>query len=243
MKCYNSPGLPVSPKLMFDAAKLRAKVALRHATWQSYEWAYIAARLTSWAVLAVLLFLFANLIPVVNPFLRGVLTFVAWAVTGPAVCTVIRRSLHGFLARRVFSTRIVAWITSEAIGIQTSTYPGGIVIWRKWKGLTVRGRLSMTNDRQAMQRRQAVNHRPLQDRMHFETARTLRLVLSIDTKNRANADAQSQSMRAIPLSSIDHRVAERLSVVLSAAMALTVDATSKPKRKWGTPKGVDIDAS
>lgn len=216
---------------------------MRHATWRSYEWAYITARIVSWVLLAVLLFWLAKLLSAIHPVVLPMIVLYAWALLGPSICTIIRRALHGFLARKIFCTRFVAWITSEAIGIQTSEFPNGIVVWRKWNGLTVRGRLSTTSDGLAMQRRQSLSKRPAEDRSHFETARTLRLIISTDSKNRVNAGAQSQSMRAIRLTCIDERMAEKLSVVLSAAMALTVDATSKPKRKWETPKGVDIDSS
>ncbi|QDV61992.1 hypothetical protein Mal65_11200 [Crateriforma conspicua] len=240
MIAYVSPGLPSFPVLQWDPERRLAKVSIRHANWRSHEWAFMWSKLIAMLVLLVATIAVWNKTVGYELLARIVVTGLFLAIFGRLLVLFVRRSLQGFLARRFFPSRGTFWFSRKGVGIKSDLFPSGFVIWRRWKGLPVTSQFSIASDPGAIERRQEAANREPFDRMHLDTARILRLILSTETRATANQAGRVHPVRAIPICEIDEQVAERVCIVLSTAAALTsaldVDA-SRQQRAIGR----DID--
>lgn len=241
MICVSSPGLPTSPRLMFDPKLKRASVSFRHATWRSHEWALMTGKAIGFAVLIAVLVQIWGLTGGFEVLGRIVIVMVAAAVLGPWLGFLVRRSLQGFLARRIFASRTSAWFTRRGIAFRSSLFPEGVLIWWEWRGLPVSGSFSLSADPAASERGSFFSDRPSYDRSHFDSARVLRVVLrTLTTATAANQAGSVHPVRAIPITEIDEATAERVSVVFSTAAALTMPRVEDAPTR-NSNRGVDID--
>ncbi len=240
MKRIVSPGLPPWPTLMYDPQHRYAVVAAKHPTWRSYQ---NANQVVGWICRIVSLFV---IVGTINYILMTPSTLIVKAiiVVGgflliPIATSLIRATIPHFLARRVFPTKTEITFSSRRIVIRSRLYDRPIVIWRRWNRMQVKCKFNLRQDVDAQEKTGEVQQQGL-SAAHLTNAMILEIVFHVlNRRNVISMETQGNIMRAIPMTEIDHRLASRFTMVLSAAMSLS---SNKNQANQIRRNGVDIDS-
>ncbi|QDT57082.1 hypothetical protein Pan44_51480 [Caulifigura coniformis] len=237
-----APGLPTWPRLLFDAEKKRAIVAVRLATWRSWAYARMVSTLLAWSTnLLVGWWLWHRLGWISDPIGRGSLTFFGFSLAMTITKPLFPAAFDGFLARQVFPSRSTVWFTPERIAFRSRLYDRGIVLWRQWNGRPVQTRFDVTPDPEAAIERSVATDRQRMANRHVQTASLLRVIVRAFDPHRTVSQTQAVNLaRAVPMLAVDLSDAARVTVVLSAAAAMTARSTAS--HQPSVADGQDIDS-
>jgi hypothetical protein len=237
-----SPGLPSWPSLLLDTRHKRAVVSIRLATWRSWLWAHRASLLMGWCVnlwAGWWVWEWSELLA--DPLVGGCLAVLGFGVGGALTKPLFPPALDGFLARQVFASRSRVWFTPEVIAFRSRLYTNGVLLWRRWRDQPVQFKFDITSDPEAAEQRSAMTPAQAALGPRLQSAHLLRLVISTFDPSRVFTQAtQANVVRSLPLLEVDLCDAQRLTVVLSTAAALTAAPVTRTVHQ---PGGVDIDAS
>lgn len=235
-----APGLPPWPKLYYSPRTRRATVDARHPTWRSQERARQAAFALTLLVIAGILWWFWGRLPELDLPSKLLVSGAFFAVLGPFVAVLLSATLPGFLARRVFCTRTTFWFTPEAVAFRSHFYRRPVVVWRHWKEKPVAIRLIALPSSSARDFRSSLSFEKQMKRGYLEHAQTIQMVLGMDhQRGEYGGEGHNASLRALNVTDIGPERAEKLTTVLSAALALT--AKRRGAKVGRAAKGVDID--
>lgn len=234
-----APGLPPHPKLLFDEATRRAKIVVRHATWQSQERALYVTEAIVWLVVALSAWQSWQWLPGWELPSRCLLLLAIVAALLPITRYALRNTLPTFIARQLLATRLEFWLSPEAMAFRCHRYDQPVVVWREWEAKPVRLKFILQNDRDAEAYHRSLGNKRSLPVNHLHEARLLELVLTTVNRHTAEKfDGQGTILRTIPVSEIDSQLATKVTMVLAAAVTLTVPQQREPVAAAG---GQDID--
>ena len=242
LKRMVAPGLPTWPILLYDAKQRRAIVKARFATWRSHEW----AKTTTWWM-AVVIFVglsaywwrtLPNEPGKWFPFLIGVFVIL---IVVKLLSPYVDIAMRGFLARQIFAKRLTVWFTPDVIAFRSPLYTNGVLLHRIWNGLKVVCKFDLAKDHMAQNHQRSLKPERSGDCQHLELAHLLRVLVTTGNRTVAvNAGTAPNLVRAISVSEISLLDAERMTMVLAAAVSLT---SARPNSETDEPStGFDIDA-
>lgn len=240
MKPVTAPGLPSSPRIWFDAQQKRARVSLRHPTWQGTEHALQLTEGLIWlGRIGLWCYAWGHFSPH-DALGRLIYTFLIVVLAMPAPAMLMRITLPGFFARRLFGARTRLWLTPEAIAIESRLYSRPVIVWRRWDDNEVGMRFIYNVDRTAMRQRSKLGYKRSLPTEHFDHSVMLYVVLTTVSADQAiQSHGHDASMRTIPITEMDSGVANRVTMAYAHALTLT---KADPKSKTPQPKtGIDID--
>ncbi len=237
--CVTAPGLPTYPRLWFDPERKRAYVIARLATWRSYERAIRTTMLLRWTLNGLLVWTLWARLPFRDaPIAQGFFTFVGFGFFAMLTKAVLHPTLDGFWARQLYSIRTTFWFTPDAIAFHSPLYENGILLWRTWRDQPVQGRFDLSPDLEAASLKMSANSK-VAPNPNLQTAHVLRLLIaSHDTQQTTQKISHPQLIRAIPVAEIDLRDAQQLTIVLTAASAITAP---QPDLSRAQSFGLDLD--
>lgn len=232
-----APGLPPYPRLWMDPRTRRAVVSVRHATWQSDDWAIRATILSSIALTIALAWIVWPRLQIEDVVGRVFVFIFVVAFIYQLADYVLQRSLRHFFARQVFATRTTLWFTPEAIALQSRLYDKPLLVRRNWRDLPVRIRFIVQTDTYAQNLASYRGNRA----SHLQESRMLEMVLTTNDRQRdTNYQGQEAILRTIPITEVHSWLAPRFTMVFTAAAALT--AVPRHHQQSNTTLGTDIDA-
>lgn len=238
----HAPGLPPFPALYFDEEKRRAKTTVRHPTWHSTELALYATEFVAAVAAAVFGYVLWRVLPPVHAILYFVVLGTSFGIAWVIVSGLLRSSLPGFLARRIFPTRTVFWFIPKAMAFKSRLYTRPVIVWRMNKKRPVGLRFVLNEDGKAANYERGLSPKRTMPRGHFGDSRFLHVVIETLRDSEHSERAQSfQSMRSVPITEVDKAYADKITAVVMAAEELT-----DPKKSQDTDRlfeGVDIDQS
>ena len=242
MQKVTSPGLPPWPPLWMDERNSRAFVKVRHPTWRSYERAFFTTELVVWSICCGIACVAWTVFSTPNVALRLFFVALALVISFPMVCLAARASLRESLARTIFPTQTTLWITEESVIFKSRLYSSPVVVWRQWHDRPVGIKFIVQEDAEA--NKYITDQKPERKwpRAPFNEASILDLVVITPTGFGGEVPATSGGLqRSIPVSEVSSRVAQKFSMVFSAALMLIPTEEQKPRST--TNQGVDIDAA
>ena len=232
-----APGLPSWPRLYVDLKSRHAYIVVRHPTWRSYQCAWRIATVMSWLGCMVAAVFVWNALAGFDNVFRILLTLVSCAVLFPVVKFVMVHGSVGFLARQFFPTRTKLWVSAKGFAFRSRLYARPIVVWRHWKGQSVRLSFILSRDDDAASA--AINLKPTQKRLQatLNEALMLEVVISAATPRDKMISNEQLLRRTIPLTEVSSRYARKFTTVFSAAVAVTSEVTQASQQT----EGIDID--
>lgn len=240
MTRVTAPGLPSSPKILFDPKKLRAKVAMRHTTWRGTEKALYATELLTWiARLGLAVYLWQRY-PHHGFGPRLLLIFVAVVILFPIVAAIVRGSFRHFMARQIFPSKTTLWVTPDAIAFRSGLYSNPVIISRAWNGVPIGIRFIVDRDQAAEQYNYSLDYKRKLPKDHLSQSSMLYLVLTTGNPTQAvNYGGHDSSMRSIPITEIDSNLATKATMAYAHSLTIT---TPRPGQADTQPDvGIDID--
>ena len=236
-KLLTAPGLPSWPKLYVDYEARRACVVARHPTWRSYQCAMRLAAMLSligFFITAYWVWCFFGETDMVS---RVVFTLLVCLILFPIVKFVTVNGSVGFLARQAFATKTVVWVSAHAFAFQSRMFIKPVVVWRSWKGQTVRLSFILNRDNDAAN--VAFNLKPNQRGLQPKLNEAMILEIVVSASNTENRTASSEQLlrRTIPVTEVNSRNARMFTTVFAAAVAVT----SKRAEDANKRGGVDVD--
>ena len=242
MQKVTSPGLPPWPTLWMDKRNTRAFVKVRHPTWRSYECAYFATELVVLSICCCIACVAWSVFSTPDVALRSFFVGLALVISFPMVCLAARESLREPLARMIFATQTTLWITEDSLIFKSRLYSSPVVVWRQWHDKPVGIKFIVQEDAEA--KKYITDQKPDRKwpRAPFNEASILDLVVITPTGFGGEVPATSGGLqRSIPISEVSSRVAQKFSMVCTAALMLIPTEEQKPT---STPdQGVDIDVA
>ena len=241
MKQMSSPGLPQWPKLWFDAELQLATIVVRHATWRSYEWACWTTEVMVWMVNGIILLGAWLVFETPNIGVRIGLVLVAWIVCTGLASMATRKTFRDPLARFVFATTTTVWATTDSVIFKSRLYVSPVVAWREWKGRPIRFKFVVESDPDAVS--YLTDHRGDKDwpRGPINEAAIISLVVTTPSSQTSAVPTNHTNLqRAIPISEVSSRHAQKFSTVFSAALDLVSPKAEQIEQSVNL--GVDIDA-
>ena len=163
-------------------------------------------------------------------------TVISCLIIFPIVQFLVAYGCVGFVARQLFPTRTVVWVSANAFAFQSRLLLKPVAIWRQWKGQTVRLSFILNRDNDAAIA--AANLKPNQRSMqpHFNEAMILEIVVSASNVSRPVASSEQLMRRTIPMTEVSTQNARKFTTVLAAAVAVTSKPTESTRET-----GVDVD--
>ena len=237
----SSPGLPPWPKVWFDRNQSRAVIKAKHATWRSYEWAYRVTEGVVWLINLGIVFVVWQIFATPELILREFFVFVAVFVCFPMVAIATRAALHDALARQVFATATVFWVTEESIDFKSWLYSSPVVIWRKWKGKPIGVKFLVQQDADAS-RYIADRQQRKWPRSQIDEAAIIGIVVATPSGYDGEMPVTSGSLqRSIPISETSSRLAQKFTTAFNAALMLV--PLEEQTTGQTVTQGVDIDSA
>ena len=240
MKRVTAPGLPNKPVLYFDEETKRAKVSIRHATWQSREWAMKTTKIILAIALGIYVWQVIRILSGSRPE-DIMVTIVGSLILIPIAIHAIRYTLIGFLERQIFPARTTLWFTPNAIAFKSRLYASPVVVWRTWKGQPVKISFILDMDQGALDYADTLHHMKRFYRSHFNSSEMLSMVVkAVDQGIGAEHLGQPDAQRLIPITEVSNRVSRKFTLVYATAASMTAIKPSVAE----TPRsnGIDIDS-
>ena len=236
-----SPGLPPWPKLRFDKNQRKAVVIVRHPTWRSYECSYLVTEVIVWIINAIIVYSAWTIFSTPNVILRIFFVLMAAIICFPIAGLATRTTFRDPLARQLFPTKTIFWVTEASIIFKSRIYASPVVVWRKWKDKPIGTKFIVQQDAEATKYITDQQNQRKWPRTPINEAAVIELVVSTPTGyDGALPTANGNLQRSIPISEASGRFAQKFSTVFAAALLLV--PLEEQKRKPTKSNGVDIDA-
>ena len=238
MQVVQMPGLPPHPKLYFDAQELRAKISVRHPTWQSVERAIYIAEGVIAAITIVNAWLAWHYLPSTGDMIFQVMLWCfCIAVAYAAAKFLLRRPLREFLARQLFSTRTTFWFTPQAVVFRSRLYARPVLLWRFSGTTPLLLRFVAQPDVEAIAYAEGQSTKRQCPKEHLSQSRMLSVIIhGLDRRQELLSSYNGNSIRSLPVTEMGVYMAIRLPMVCQAAAALTASRCSERKSD-----AIDID--
>ena len=237
-----SPGLPSWPKLWLDKANNRSLVVCKYPSWRSYEW---AIGTMNWVVVIanlVLILVAWEVLQTPDLSVRILLVFVAWAISAPLLTLAIKASAIEPLAKYIFPTKTKFYVTENSVVFKSRLYAAMVVVWRQWKNNPLRFRFVIQLDPEAAKYLEERRQRRKQPNPAIKEASIVSLVITTPQSGEIQQLSGHDSLqRAIPITEIAGRDAQKFSTVVNAALQLIQGENTEAAKS--TSIGVDIDAA
>lgn len=237
-----SPGLPPWPRLWFDPERKRAMVTVRHPTWRSYEWAFWWSEVLVWIFNFALACVIWNSIPVEENAYRVMITLIAACICFPIASFATRLTFRDALARQIFATKTVLWVTPTAIIFKSRLFTRPVVIWRQWNDKPIKTGFIIQPDLDAANYLSDQQQQRKLPRGSINEAMLIEAVITTPGRHAISVSGGNETLqRSIPITEVCGRFAQRFSTVFTAALLLAIEDEEAPSEN--NSAGTDIDAS
>lgn len=226
-KKHVDPGLPPVPPLMVDEGQREAYFKIRAVEWRSVERARIATGAVIFLHGIVTIFLTWLSLPASSKETTRLLLAALLSLVGIAVSARIMRAvLPGFLSRQVFARRLKIAFSPDWIAFKSSYYDNGVRISRRMNGRSLTVQAIVEDDVEAKAHAETLPARKqdgrIESRKHLSQASCLMLMLRTGAEpGEIDELSTGRRFRTIPVAGMDKKTAERLVVLINAAMELT----------------------
>ena len=234
------PGLPPLPALMVDASRNEAYINLRVPDWRSVERGRYATKavIFLYGIVVVLLIWFA--LPRSSSLAMHVLcTGVVSTISVAMSSTIIRSVLPDLLSRQIFARRLKIAFTPDCIAFKSWYYDIGVRVARRTADNLMMILPIVENDVEAKAYSESLPARTHSERndsrRHLSEASHLTLMLRSGTDPDDTGQLSSgRRFRTLPVAGMEKKIAERLVILIDAAMEMTARAeTPRPDDQNG----------
>lgn len=219
MRRILTPGVPSWPPLMMDVEKRQAIISALYADWLSEargKWATEVAVAINYFVCGWIAWKMVP--PYEDVVLRGLAILVIYGILSGFMTKALRITLPGFLARRVFATRLRVWMTHRDIAIKCRLYQRGIIVPRQWNGQRYQIRFIAQPDEDATAHQQNQQSGTKMRPGYLAESKMVHLMIRTpDTPRDAVYMNTDYAMRSYPVASVRVSEVSKFTVVLNAA--------------------------
>ena len=241
---HHDPGLPPVPPLMVNAEQTKAYIKLRVPDWRAVERARYAtgACVVLYGILAITSTWFVlPLSPdlITHALICGLISAVSIAMTTP----IMKSALPGFLSRQVFARRLKIACTADWLAFRSWYYDNGIRISRRTADIALTIQPLVEDDVDAKAHADSLPAKKSDEwgdsRKHLDQASLLTLMIRSGSEvGDIDQMTAGRRFRTLAVAGMDKKLAERLVILIDAAMELTAqNSTYNPR----DAKGRDLD--
>jgi hypothetical protein len=238
------PGLPSWPALFVNHQSREAYLSVRVSDWRSIERSnWLAECVVFVAGIAATWFAWRMVPAYEEIIVRGILIAVIAGLIATFVSPACRTLLPPFFSRTIFARRLKVVCTPDWIAFKSWYYVNGVRMSRHHGRVPLSIGVMLEDDREAKAFSETIampkpGERP-RSKHHLHNATVLVLLIrSIESPEHSDGLRSRQRHRAIPIAGMEHHIAERIVVLINAALEV---AMTDQGHHWPKRSGHDLD--